>query len=496
MSHHRCHPKHCRRINVRTASTPKNAWRTLGLGLGFSLGLSACQLIQPEATPEINVGQQISDPAQYGLDLKSWQSKDWKVAAPSASLPKGEWWQVFKDPQLNQLMQQLNRENASIAQYEAQYRQALSMIDQAQSARWPSLGVTPAMSRGKTQQLGSSVTETQYRVSSTASWEPDLWGKVRQNILVNQRQAKASQAELNNIRLSMQAQLSSTYLQWVVQSFELKSQQKSLKNDKQTLQMTQNQYKAGTVASTAVDQAQSQYQTTAASVTDLELSQVQLQHAMAMLIGQPQDQFQLTVPRQLPILPQIPSSIPSQILQRRPDVAAAAESMAAANAQVGVARLAYFPDFNLAASIGFQGGAIRQLLSAPNLIWSVGPTLAASLFDGGLRRAQTAEAKAAYEASAASYKQTVLGAIQNVEDQIAAQALLSKQAQQQQTALNAALRAENSVMNQYKAGVIAYLDVMTAQNNRAEAQSAVWTLRNRQYQTTVGLIRALGGQWE
>ncbi len=466
------------------------------LVLGLSISLTACQVIQPEATPTLELGQQISDPSQYGLDLKSWQSQDWKVAEPSASLAKGEWWQVFQDPQLNQLMQQLNRENASIAQYEAQYRQALSMIDQAKSARWPSLGVTPSMTRGKTQQLGSSVTDTQYSISTMATWEPDLWGKVRQNLLVNQRQAQASQAELNNIRLSMQAQLSSSYLQWVVQSFELKSQQHSLNNLKNTLAMTQNQYRAGLLASTAVDQAQSQYQTALANFTDLQLSLVQLQHAMAMLTGQPQDSFQLKVPAQLPVLPQIPASIPSQVLQRRPDVAAAAERMAAANAQVGVARLAYYPDFNLMSSVGVQGGAIRQLLSAPNLIWSLGPTLAATLFDGGLRRAQTAQAKAAYEASAASYKQTVLGAIQNVEDQIAAQALLSKQAKQQQIALSAATRAENSVMNQYKSGVVAYLEVMTAQNTRSEAQSAAWTLRSRQYQTTVGLISALGGEWD
>lgn len=465
-------------------------------GFAVLLGLSGCQMIKPAPRPQIAIGLQISSPSQYGLDMKDWETQDWKIAQPSAHLPKGEWWQIFQDAQLNQLLTQLNQGNATIAQYEAQYRQALSMIDQAKAARLPSVAANTSMTRGKAQQAGTLLTTNQYELSSMASWESDLWGKIRQNILVNQSQAKAREAELNNMRLSMQAQLVSRYLQWVLQTFELQSEKENIDNLKRVLSMTQNQYQAGIVASTTVDQAQSQYHTALASYSDLQLSQIQLQHAIAMLIGQPQDQFQLKALTQLPTLPQLPANIPSRVLQQRPDVAAAAENMAAANAQVGVARLAFFPDFNLVGSIGYQSSLWRQLFNAPNLIWSLGPSLAATLFDGGRRHAQTEQAKAAYDASAAAYKQTVLAAIQNVEDNIAAQYLLSREAKQQQAALDAAIRAEKTTMNQYKAGIVAYLNVLTAQNTRISAQNAVWTIRNRQYQTTVSLVTAMGGKWD
>ncbi len=313
---------------------------------------------------------------------------------------------------------------------------------------------------------------------------------------MNQNKAQASEAELNSIRLSMQAQLATTYLQWVVQGFQLQSQQESLNNLKKSLQLTQNQYKAGIVASTTVDQAQSQYQSAQANYTDMQLSQVKLQHAIATLIGQPQDQFQLTMPKTLPSLPQIPVELPSSILERRPDVAVAERNMAAANAQVGVAKLAIFPDFSLGGSLGYKSSKLSDLFNAPNFIWSVGPTLAATLFDGGLRHAQTKQAIAAYDASAASYKQTVLSAIQEVEDNIASQALLSKEVNEQKQGLQAATRAENTTMNQYKAGMVGYLNVLTAQNTRLSAQNSVWSLMSKQYQTTVSLISSMGGSFE
>lgn len=465
------------------------------LGVLFSIGISGCQMIKPEATPQVNIGQNLSTPSQYGLgiDHKQWETPGWKVANPSDSLPKGEWWQIFSDPQLNQLVTQLNSQNASIAQYEAQYRQALTLINQARAGLFPTVTGNTSITR---ENLGDQNLSTQLGLGTSVSWEADLWGKVRQNILVNQDKAAASQADLNNIRLSMQSQLVSNYLQWVVQGFQLQSQKESIDNLKKSLTLTQNQYRAGIVASTIVDQAQSQYQTALASYTDMQLSQVQLQHIIAMLTAQPQDQLKLHMPQQLPVLPQIPNSLPSSILQRRPDVAAAERTMAAANAQVGVARLAFFPDFSLGGNIGFKSSHLSQLLTAPSLIWSVGPVLAGTIFDGGLRKAQTAQARAAYDVSAAQYKQTILSAIQNVEDNIAAQYLLSQQATQQQQSLYAATRAEKTTMNQYRAGIVAYLNVLTAQNARITAQSSVWSIRSRQYITMVNLISAMGGEWD
>ncbi|ENX15438.1 hypothetical protein F895_01984 [Acinetobacter sp. CIP 64.2] len=473
---------------------PTKSFKTLNfIALGLVGVLSGCQMIKPEPTAKVNVGTQFSQPSQYGLDAKKWETEGWKIAVPSDSLPKGEWWQIFQDTQLNQLVDQLNRENASIAQYEAQYRQATALLNQAKAGARPTITGNSAITRAKS---GDSGTTTNYNLGLSASWEPDFWGKVRQNILVNQDKAQASEAELNSIRLSMQAQLTSSYLQWVVQGFQLQSQRESLENLQKSLQLTQNQYKAGIVASTTVDQAQSQYQTALANYTEMQLSQIQLQHAIAMLIGQPQDQFQLTMPKTLPVLPQIPVDLPSSILQRRPDVAAAERTMAAANAQVGVAKLAFFPDFSLGGSLGYKSSKLSDLFNAPNFIWSVGPTLAATLFDGGLRHAQTEQAKAAYDASAASYKQTVLSAIQNVEDNIAAQYLLSKEVAQEQQGLAAATRAERSTMNQYKAGIVGYLNVLTAQNSRLSAQNSVWSLMSKQYQTTVNLISSMGGSFK
>lgn len=457
------------------------------------MSLSGCQMIKPEPSPNINIQQKLSNPNQYGLDAKNWETKDWKIAQPSDTLEKGEWWQVFNDPQLNQLVNQLNSQNVSIEQYEAQYHQALALIAQSRAGLFPNISANTSVTREKS---GSESSTTQYGLGTTASWEPDFWGKVRQNILVNKDKAEASQADLNNIRLSMQSQLVSNYLQWVVQGFQLQAQQESIDNLKKSLTLTQNQYKAGIVASTIVDQAQSQYQSALATYSNMQLSQIQLQHIIAMLIAQPQDQFTLQQPKQLPVLPQIPSTLPSTILQRRPDVAAAERTMVATNAQVGVARLAFFPDFSLGGSLGFKSSQLSQLLNASNFIWSVGPSLAATLFDGGLRKAQTEQAKAAYEASVAEYKQTILSAIQNVEDNIAAQYLLSQQAEQEQSSLQSASRAEKTTMNQYKAGIVGYLNVLTAQNARITAQNSVWLIRSRQYQTTVNLVSSMGGRWD
>ncbi|MDQ1208959.1 NodT family efflux transporter outer membrane factor (OMF) lipoprotein [Acinetobacter baylyi] len=462
----------------------------------FSLGvmgvLSGCQMVKPEPSAQLNIQAQFSQPAQYGLDAKKWETEDWKIAVPSDHLPRGEWWQIFQDTQLNQLVEQLKRENASIAQYEAQYRQATALLNQATASTKPTVTGNTNVTRVKS---GESATTANYNMGLNASWEPDFWGKVRQNIWVNQDKAQASEAELNSIRLSMQAQLTSSYLQWVILGFQRQSQQQSLKNLQKFLQLTHNQYQAGIVASTTVDQAQSQYQTALANYTEMQLAQIQLQHAIAMLIGQPQNQLQLILPKTLPMLPQIPVDLPSSILQRRPDVAAAERTMAAANAQVGVAKLAVFPDFSLGGNLGYKSSKLSNLFSAPNFIWSVGPTLAATLFDGGLRHAQTEQAKASYDASAAVYKQTVMSAIQNVEDNIAAQYLLSKEVAHEQQSLAAATRAEQSTTNQYKAGIVGYLNVLTAQNNRLSAQNSVWSLTSKQYQTTVNLISAMGGSF-
>jgi NodT family efflux transporter outer membrane factor (OMF) lipoprotein len=281
----------------------------------------------------------------------------------------------------------------------------------------------------------------------------------------------------------------------VAADVQLKQLQDSEANLLQNLQLTRNQFAVGMVSDDAVAQAESSWKTAQAARVDKQLSRAQLEHAIAASLGVAPASFTLPVSKTLPHLPQLPAGLPSTLLERRPDIAAAERAVAQANAEIGIAKAAFFPTLNLSASGGYKSSSFADWVSLPNRIWSVGPQLALTLFDGGLRRAQTAAAVASYDASVASYRQTVLSAFQAVEDNLSAQALLDEEMQYQQAALAAAQRAETIALNQYRAGVVSYLNVLTAQNSRISAENSLWTLKNRQYTASVALIAALGGQW-
>ncbi|WP_139167009.1 efflux transporter outer membrane subunit, partial [Chromobacterium sphagni] len=302
-------------------------------------------------------------------------------------------------------------------------------------------------------------------------------------------------AQLAATRLSSQAQLATAYLQLVVADVQLSKLTDSAKLLAQTLQLTRNQYAVGIVGDDAVASAESQWKTAQAVVVDKRLTRAQLEHSIAAALGQPPASFTLPAASQPPRLPQIPAGLPSTLLERRPDIAAAERNAAAANAQIGIAKAAFFPTLTLGASGGYHSPSFADWISLPNRVWSIGPQLALTLFDAGLRKAQTDQAIASYDASVASYRQTVLAAFQGVEDNLSAQSLLQQEADMQAAALNAAARAETITLNQYQAGTVAYLNVLSAQNSRINAENNLWNVKNRQYASSVALIAALGGSW-
>jgi NodT family efflux transporter outer membrane factor (OMF) lipoprotein len=447
----------------------------------ITLLLAACAIGPDYSKPKLDI------PAAFKEDGR------WKSATPQDATVRGNWWAVYQDPQLDSLMDTLNRQSPTIAQAEANYRQARALLDQAEASLWPSIGTTASKTRGVTTAGGS--VSNQYNLAASASWEVDLWGTVRRAVEAGSAKEAASAAQLASIRLSSQAQLATAYLQLVAADVQLKQLQDSEANLLQNLQLTRNQFAVGMVSDDSVAQAESSWKTAQAARVDKQLTRAQLEHAIAAALGVAPASFALPASKALPHLPQVPPGLPSTLLERRPDIAAAERAVAQANAEIGIAKAAYFPTLTLSASGGYKSSSFADWVSLPNRIWSVGPELALTLFDGGLRRAQTAAAVAGYDASVASYRQTVLSAFQAVEDNLSAQALLDEEMQYQQAALTAAQRAETIALNQYRAGVVSYLNVLTAQNSRISAENSLWSVKNRQYSASVALIAALGGQW-
>ncbi|OHX10332.1 RND transporter [Chromobacterium sphagni] len=443
--------------------------------------LAGCAVGPDYVKPKMEV------PAAYKEDGR------WKPAQPQDESPRGNWWEVYQDATLNRLMDTLNQQSPTIAQAEAQYRQAQALLRQAEAGLYPSLSANASQSRGVSSPGVTSATG--YTLGLNASWEVDVWGAVRRDVEAGQAKQASSAAQLAATRLSSQAQLATAYLQLVVADVQLSKLTDSAKLLAQTLQLTRNQYAVGIVGDDAVASAESQWKTAQAVVVDKRLTRAQLEHSIAAALGQPPASFTLPAASQPPRLPQIPAGLPSTLLERRPDIAAAERNAAAANAQIGIAKAAFFPTLTLGASGGYHSPSFADWISLPNRVWSIGPQLALTLFDAGLRKAQTDQAIASYDASVASYRQTVLAAFQGVEDNLSAQSLLQQEADMQAAALNAAARAETITLNQYQAGTVAYLNVLSAQNSRINAENNLWNVKNRQYASSVALIAALGGSW-
>jgi NodT family efflux transporter outer membrane factor (OMF) lipoprotein len=423
----------------------------------------------------------------------------WKVARPSDHLPRGKWWEIFEDARLNALEEQVQISDQNVLAAEAQYRQAQALVREAWAGYFPTLTGNAAVTRSQSTLGGGAVPSaaggpvfTTHSASLSASWEVDLWGRVRRQV---EASAQASVADLESVRLSAQATLAQDYFLLRVADAQKDLLERSVAAYQRALQITVNQYRAGVAPRVDVVQAQAQLKGTQAQLIDVGVQRAQLEHAIAVLIGKPPSTFSIESGALATTLPAIPVGVPSALLERRPDVASAERQVAAANAQIGAAKAAYFPTLSLSASGGYQSASLASLLKAANQFWAIGPSIAETLFDAGLRRAHTAQAVAAYDAAVATYRQTVLGGFQEVEDNLAALRILEQEAQVQEEAVQAARRAVVLTTNQYKAGTVSYLNVVVVQTTALTDEITAVQLIGRRLTASVLLIKALGGGW-
>jgi len=432
------------------------------------------------------------------------EAGDWKAAEPRDDAPRGPWWEIYGDGNLNALVAQVEISNQNVLSVAAQYRQALALLGQAQAGYYPLIGsgLSATRARSATSTLsGSGSTATQartlntMRLSLTASWEADIWGRIGRTVESNEASAQASQADVQSALLSAQATLVQTYFQLRANDAQQALLEETIIAFQRSLQITKNRYEAGVAGRVDVAQAEAQLKSTQAQAIDLGVQRAQSEHAIAALIGKPPADFAMVRTNALPALPPIPLALPTALLERRPDIAGAERRMAAANAQIGVAQAAFFPALTLSGTGGYQNSSLANLLTLPSRFWSIGPALALTLFDGGARTAQKNNAIAGYDKSVATYRQTVLGAFQEVEDNLAALRLLADEAEVQQAATQAAAEALALTENQYQAGTVSYLNVVTAQATALAAQRSSLDISTRRLLANAVLFKALGGDW-
>ncbi|WP_329956500.1 efflux transporter outer membrane subunit [Collimonas humicola] len=431
------------------------------------------------------------------------ENKDWKTATPKDQELRGNWWEIYQDPQLNGLIEQVNISNQNLVQAEAQFRQAAALVQSARAAYLPTVSASVSATRSGGGRTGSNSSNNgggsvsnSFSLGPSVSWEPDLWGRISRTVEANQATAQASAADLQATRLSAQATLAQNYLQLRVLDAQQTLFDDTVAAYQRSYQLTQNQYAVGVVSKADVIQAQTQLKGAQAQALDNGVLRAQLEHAIAMLTGQPASTFSIAPAAMVAMLPVIPVGVPSTLLERRPDISAAERRAAAANAQIGVAKAAYFPNLTLSASGGFQSSSFANWLTVPNRIWSLGPALAATLFDGGARRAQSDQAIAGFDASVAAYKQTVLTGFQEVEDNLAALRILEQEAAVQDETVKSARLAVELILNQYKSGLVNYTSVATVQATALSAERSALDIQNRRLSASVLLIKALGGGWD
>lgn len=458
----------------------------------LALSLSACTLGPDYQRPELPVAAEFK------------QAEGWKAAAPADVLARGEWWRLYGDAELDALVGRLNVDNQNLAAAEAQFRQARALVRGARSQLFPilsgSAGVTrSAQGSGSSDtsggSFGSGVSES-YEAGLSASWEADIWGRLRRNLEANRANMQASAADLAAVRLSLQAELVQTYLQLRVIDEHQRLLDQTVAAYARSLRLTENQYRAGIVPKSDVTQAQTQLKSTQAQAIDLRWQRAQMEHAIAVLIGVAPSELDIAVREDIPALPGVPLAVPSQLLERRPDIAAAERQVMAANVNIGVAEAAWYPDLTLSASGGYRNSSFSDLFSVPNRFWSLGPQLALTLLDFGSRRAELERAEASYDQTVANYRQTVLDSFREVENYLVQLRVLEQEAVVQREALEAAQESLRLIENQYRAGTVDFLSVATVQTTALNNQRTNLTLLGDRLTASVLLIAALGGGWD
>jgi NodT family efflux transporter outer membrane factor (OMF) lipoprotein len=475
----------------RTRNLPHVFTRAPAFALILACALAACTVGPDYVKP----------PAPVAATYKELEGTGWKPAQPADTLTRGAWWNLYADPSLDALEQQLATANQNVQAAEARFRAARATVAQYRSSFFPVVTANAQYSRARSSEnvlhkSTAGLTLNDYLVQADASWEPDLWGRVSRSVEGAKADAQASAADAQAVLLSMQAELATDY-------FELRGldQERQLLDDTikaygEALDLTQHRYAGGIATDADVAQAQTQLKTTQAQALDLGVQRAQLEHAIAILIGQPPSTFSLAIAplAAVPVVAQ--TGVPSALLERRPDIASAERQVAAMNAQIGVATAAFFPNLILSVTGGLEATNYSQWLLAPSRLWSLGPALAGTLLDFGGRAAVKEQARAHYDESVAQYRQTVLAAFGQVEDNLAALRVLEEEAAAQDDAVAAARRALAVVSDRYKNGAITYLDVVVAQTTALTNERNAVSIARRRMAASVALVKALGGGWD
>lgn len=464
--------------------------------LASGLWLAGCAQTPPYERPHMDI------PAAYKEQAAAQAQGIWRPAQPQAAQALSpSWWTVYGDAMLDSLQQQAEANSPTLAQSAARLRAAQAAVASSSAAALPTVGANASSSRARSgSQLadGSSTARisTSHSLGLSANWELDLWGRVSAGVSAAQASAQASADDLAAARLSLQAAVAQTYFSLRAAEAQAALLAETLKAYSKSWELTRNRQAAGVASSADVAQAEVQYKTTQVQLLESTSTRSQLEHALAALLGQAPAAFALEPTATLPAPAAVPQALPSDLLQRRPDIAAAERRVAAANAQIGVARAAYFPTLTLSAAGGYRGAPLADLFSAPNLFWSLGPALAASIFDGGARSAAVETARASHAQVTATYRQTVLTALQEVEDNLTAAAALAQEEQLQREATAAAQRALDVVENQYRAGTVGYLNVLNAQTTVLSSQRSLIDVKSRRLSAVNALLKNVAGRWE
>jgi NodT family efflux transporter outer membrane factor (OMF) lipoprotein len=485
-------------------------------------GLAACNLAPHYEPPKTETAEKFKEAVPGPASSGEPAAEGWQLADPRDASIGSDWWVLYKDPQLDALEKRVAISNQTVIAAEANYRAARAMVLEAQAALFPTLSLDPSATRsrssatvstlagtqtggtvaaGSTATVGSTVLggsttpRTIYSLPLEASYQVDLWGSIRNNVAQNRYAAQASAAQVATALLSTQSTLAQDYFQIRVADEQRRILDTTLADYQASLHLVRTLFNNGLASDEDLAQADTQLQSAMAQATDIGIARAQYEHAIAVLIGVPPAKFSFAYRRFDQSLPAIPVGVPADLIERRPDLAAAERQVAATNAAIGVARAAYFPSLTLEGSAGFESTALSHLLDWPNRFWSFGPQLAQTLFDGGAHRAATAQARALNDQAAANYRQAVLGALQSVEDNLASLRILSQELHQQHLAALAAQRAVELSVVRFRNGVDSYVNVITAQNAFLTAREAELQVQLRQLTASVNLINNLGGGW-
>ena len=482
------------------------------LALSIALGLAGCAV-----GPRYDAPRTVDTPVAFKEGGGEWVS-----ATPSDATDRGAWWTAFQDPLLDDLAARVDVSNQTVAEAVGAYAQARALVAQQRAGLFPTVTLDGSANRSGTRggSSGTAVTTTSstataggttgttvissgsgsarnsFQLSIGGSWEPDVWGRLAAGVSAARASQQASFADLASARLSAQGELAVNYFNLRSLDVQAAIATRTVAGYERTVTITNNRYTAGVAARTDLLQAQSQLASARADLLDLQRQRAQLEHAIAVLVGQAPASFSLKPePTWAVNVPKVPLEVPSTLLQRRPDIAAAERRVAQANEQIGIARAAYFPSLRLSGSLGAGAAAVGDLFNASSLVWALGASASQTLFNFGLTRAQVESAQAAFDQSVARYRQTVLSAFQGVEDQLAATRILGEQLALRQEASEAADLVEQQVLNRYQAGQVAFTDVVTAQNTAQQARRALVQLQASRQVAAVSLVQALGGGW-